>query len=250
MKNLLILLLLGSGYLLQAQDEKEIDASKPTNLYTRFNNNLEITTVKGKTTTMGYRANFSYASPTEEHQLTVELPLLYNKGSEKFGIGDMRFRYFWVPYKNYEKKPGAFGLTVDVFTPTGKYENGLGNARWTIAPGVMAGFVFGKWGAFPIISYQYSSKQSTDLISEEQKKALNGVTFQIYNSYVINAKNFIDFTPSFIVNNFEDQGKDDFQIEGNYFYTLKPNKVQIGGFFRRVFNSDITSIRVSLRVFL
>jgi hypothetical protein len=88
------------------------------------------------------------------------------------------------------------------------------------------------------------------LISEEQKKALNGVTFQIYNSYVINAKNFIDFTPSFIVNNFEDQGKDDFQIEGNYFYTLKPNKVQIGGFFRRVFNSDITSIRVSLRVFL
>lgn len=247
--SILVVVLLGITTKLYSQ-EKEVDASKPTNLYTRLNNNVEITTQEGKTSTWGYRANFSYASPSEEHQLTVEFPLLYNTNSKEFGLGDMRFRYFWVPYKDYAKKPGAFGLTVDLFAPTGSFEKGLGSGRWTIAPGLMLGFVFGKWGAFPIVSYQYNSKQNSDLIPEDQKESLNGFSFQVYNSYVINAKNFIDFTPAYIVNNFEDAGRDVFQIEANYFYMVKPSKLQVGGFIRRIFKSDITSIRASVRLFL
>lgn len=230
--------------------EKEIDPSKPTNLYSRLNNNFEYTNRKSGNDTWGYRANLNYASRSEAHSVSVELPLLYATKTEKFGLGDIRFRYFWVPYKNYAKMPGAYGMTVDVFAPTGKAEDGLGSDRWTIAPGLTTGFVFGKFATFPILSYQYSSKQTSDLIPESQKKELHGATVQAICVYNLSASSYFDFTPAFIANNFEEAGADDFQVEANYFYMAKKNKLQIGGFIRRTFKSDVTTLRGSVRVFL
>lgn len=87
-----------------------IDPSKPTNQYTHLSNNLEYNFLKSGKRTYGYRANFIWASGRQHHSLYMELPLLYATSSRKFGLSDMRFRYYWVPYKNYAKKPGAFGF--------------------------------------------------------------------------------------------------------------------------------------------
>jgi hypothetical protein len=162
----------------------------------------------------------------------------------------MRLRYFFVPYKDYTKMPGSYGLTIDIFAPTGSAEDGLGSDRWTIAPGFVTGFVFGKFATFPIISYQFSSKQQSNLIPESQKKELHGMSIQAICVYNFNPKNYMDFTPAFVVNNFEEAGRDDFQIESNYFYMVKKNKIQVGGFVRYRFNSESGSIRASLRVFI
>src|ERR1700704_6284655 len=97
-----------------------IDPSKPTNQYTRLSNNLEYNFLKSGKRTYGYRANFIWASGRQHHSIYMELPLLYATSSKKFGMSDMRFRYYWVPYKNYAKKPGALGFAIDSYVPTGK----------------------------------------------------------------------------------------------------------------------------------
>jgi hypothetical protein len=76
------------------------------------------------------------------------------KADNQFGIGDVRFRLFYLPYKKL--KPGimAFGASVDVFAPSGMAEYYLGNASWVVAPGLIWGFVLAKWfQIFPIVSY-------------------------------------------------------------------------------------------------
>jgi hypothetical protein len=90
-----------------AQDTAQvhIDPSKPTNFYSRLSNNLEYTFRKEGNNTYGYRANFVWASKNQAHAIHVELPLLYAVTTNKFGLSDMRFRYFWVLYKNYAKSP-------------------------------------------------------------------------------------------------------------------------------------------------
>src|SRR5689334_6934808 len=94
-----------------------IDPSKPTNQYTRLSNNIEYTFSKAGRKIFGYRANFIWASRRQHHSLYSELPLLYSTSSKRFGLSDMRFRYYWVPYKDYDRKPGAFGFAVDSYVP-------------------------------------------------------------------------------------------------------------------------------------
>jgi hypothetical protein len=130
--NKLILLLIASlsisTSLTFGQDaETEIDASKPTNFYTMLDNTLENTNSPGQNV-MGYRGKLMYA-PSEAHLILGELPLLYNDRTEKFGVGDIRARYFYLPYKNYDKLFGAFGPSIDIFAPTGNFENGIGSIR-------------------------------------------------------------------------------------------------------------------------
>ncbi len=233
-----------------AQDTAvHIDPSKPTNLYTRLSNNLEYSFLKAGNKTYGYRANFVWASKHQEHAMHIELPLLYATSSKKFGLSDVRFRYFWIPYKNYAKKPGAFGFTIDSYLPTGKLENGLGRGRWIIASGITAAFVFHKFSMFPILSYLYSGKINSDKISPENKKALNGFIIQSICVYNFNKKSYLDCTPAFIKNSYTNAGNDDFQVEGNYLYMVKKNKLQIGCFIRRIFRGNTTTIRTSVRLY-
>ena len=139
------------------EPQEELDISKPTNFYTFLDNNFEITNTPDFNL-IGYRANFTF-SISEKNLLLAELPLLYNSATEKFGIGDLRLRYFWLPYKNYENIFGAFGPSVDIFAPTGNVENGLGSDRWIISPGFTAGLMVAEWiQFFPVLSYQYLSE--------------------------------------------------------------------------------------------
>lgn len=133
---------------------------------------------------LGYRGKITFA-PSEAHLVLGELPLLYNDRTNKVGVGDIRARYFWLPYKNYDKLLGAFGPSIDIFVPVGNFENGLGSSRWIISPGITVGLMAADWiQFFPILSYQYSGKQMTDEIPETSKSVSHGFTFQVITPIV------------------------------------------------------------------
>lgn len=158
----IVFLLIFSTATVYSQDTSgEIDASKPTNFYSMLDNTLENTSSPGQNI-FGYRGKIMFA-PSEAHLILGEVPLLYNDRTSIFGIGDIRARYFFLPYKNYDNFLGAFGPSIDFFAPTGSFENGIGSGRWIISPGITIGLMVADWiQFFPIISYQYASKPVYD----------------------------------------------------------------------------------------
>src|SRR5215467_13357847 len=108
-----------SGATAQDSVTARFDPSKPTNTYDRLSNNLEYNFLRNGSRTFGYRANLVLASRDQRNSVHIEIPLLYSTFSQKFGLSDIRLRYYWIPYKDYSKKPGAFGLLVDSYMPTG-----------------------------------------------------------------------------------------------------------------------------------
>src|SRR6476659_4927776 len=84
---------------LSAQDSitAHFDPSKPTNLYDRLSNNLEYNFLKNGSRTYGYRANLVLASRDQRNSVHIEMPLLYSSYSQKFGLSDIRLRYYWIP---------------------------------------------------------------------------------------------------------------------------------------------------------
>lgn len=183
---------------------EEIDASKPTNFYTQLNNNLEYNSRDSGGNLIGYRGELLF--PLNDRNLFLfEVPLLYNDGSEAFGVGDIRGRYFWLPYKNYEKFVGAFGPSVDIFAPTGNFEDGLGSSSWLVQPGVMTAFMFADWiQAFVVASYAYTSKPTTDLIPDSLKMDQHGLSLQSITPVVFSEKFFMQVTPIWSLGDVED----------------------------------------------
>jgi len=235
--------------LLAAQDKK-IDSSKPTNFYPLLDNSFEYNSRESGGNLVGYRAQFIYP-PSEAHLFLAELPLLYNDKSEKFGFGDLRLRYFFLPYKNYDNFIGAFGPSVDIFAPTGSYEDGLGSSSWSISPGVTAGLMFADWiQAFPIVSYVYASRPTTDLIPESGKKARHGLSVQAIVAVVFTEKFFMQITPVYSIGDFDDAGNTSRYIQellGSY--TLSP-KLQAALFYRGVLADKDHTVRLGLTMFL
>ena len=175
----------------QAQEEQQIDASKPTNFYPLLGNNIEYNSRETGGDRWGYRAELIYP-PSDRWLFLAELPLLYNTDTEEFGLGDSRLRGFWLPYKDYDKFFGAFGPSVDVTMPTGSFEDGLGSSAWSVALGATGALMLADWiQTFPIVSYLYSGKPTTDLIPEDQKKERHGITIQAVTPIVFSEKFFM-----------------------------------------------------------
>ena len=233
-----------------AQDSltARFDPSKPTNLYDRLSNNLEYNFLKNGSRTYGYRANLVLASRDQRNSVHIEIPLLYSTFSQKFGLSDIRLRYYWIPYKHYSRKPGAFGLLLDSYMPTGSLKNGLGRGRWIFAPGLSTAFVFGRFSTFPIISYLYSGEIRGSKTSSMGAGTLNGYMIQSICVYKFR-KSYLDCTPIFMKNSYSNNGKDDFVLEGNYLHMVKPNKMQVGCFARRYFHGKSTTLRAALRIY-
>ncbi len=232
----------------QDSSHNHIDPSKPTNVYNRLSNNIEYNFLRNGRRTYGYRANLVLASRLQHHSAHIEIPLLYSSSSKKFGLSDIRLRYYWIPYRDYSKKPGAFGFLIETYLPTGNFNDGLGRGRWIVAPGLSTAFVFGRFSTFPIISYLYSGEIMSSKITPEGGKALNG--YMIQSICVYKFKNsYVDCTPIFMKNSYSNGGKDDFVIESNYLYMVKPNKMQIGSFIRRYFHGNSTTIRLAMRIY-
>lgn len=228
--------------------EVEIDASKPTNFYSFIDNTLEYQSSNTQNI-YGYRGNLTLA-PSSEHLVLAEIPLMYNDRTSKFGLGDIRIRYFWLPYKDYSRFIGAFGPSVDIFAPTGNYADGLGSSSWVVSPGVTVGLMAADWiQFFPILSYQYVSKQTTDQIPESQKKSRQGLTFQIITPIVFSDKFFMQVTPIFSINDFDDSRQDRFAAELFASYAVHTT-IQVTGFFRGNFEDEVYTYRLGLTMFL
>jgi len=245
----MVLIALSGPFILSAQDTSHhIDPSRPINFYNRLSNSAEYNYLNSNRRTYGYRANLVWASHNQHHSAQLEIPLLYATSSKTFGLSDLRFRYYWVPYKNLARKPGAFGFAFDSYLPTGSYENGLGRGRWIATAGLSTAFAFGNFSTYPIVSYLYSSEVMSSKKSQGSEE-LNGYQVQLICVYKFNKKSYFDCTPTFMKNSYSNAGNNDLVLEGNYLYMIKPNKMQIGGFFRRYFYGNATTVRASTRIY-
>jgi len=247
-----IMLVLGS--VTARAQEKKIDASKPTNLYTQWNNAIEMAKNANGNYLYGYRASFQLASADQRHLAFVELPLLYNDRTSKFGLSDIRVRYFGITHKDYSKKfGGVWAGSVDLFAPTGSFEDGLGSSRWIIAPGIVTGLIFSKkFQSFPIVSYQFMSKPTTGAIPDSLKKTRHGMTFQAIT--VLNFDSwFAWITPIYVIPDLGDSSqKNRFIVE--LAPSLRPMgekfKFRPSAFLRYDFQNKSYQARVQIIVYL
>ncbi|WP_157491509.1 hypothetical protein [Flammeovirga sp. SJP92] len=241
--------ILGVSNTYAQSDEKVIDPSKPTNVYTRINNNFEHTNLKDGTQLTGYRFNLSYA--VSDFQTTLEIPLLYNHTTQKVGMGDLRLRTFYVPYTDYSKTLGGLGVSMDIFAPMGNRIEGISSGNWSISPGIIAGImVSDSYSIWPILSYRYQFADPNLVEGRAQNIEKHGMTFQLMNSINISEKIYLLVTPMLIQNDFATMQSFDYGGEVEFNYMLVKNKLQVGCFSRQLANSEYSSYRLMLRFFL
>jgi len=244
----LLLLISIDSLFAQSSQDSTLDVSKPTNFYTFLDNNFEYTSTEGANV-FGYRANLTF-SISPKHLVLAEAPLLYNDYTKKIGIGDLRLRYFWLPYKDYSKLFGAFGPSVDIFAPTGNVENGLGTGRWVIAPGVTAAFMLADWiQLFPVLSYQYVSKSMDSSIPDEFNKVTHGMTFQVMTPIVISERVFTMLTPIVSYADFSNDKSFAYMQEVLFSYGLKET-IWLNLFYRGAFKDDVHTVRAGFTMYL
>lgn len=249
---ILCLLTLFTGALC-AQETKEvkedIDPSNPTNLYTQINGVLEYQDTKGADL-FGLRTNVQYAF-NPDNLLLAEFPLLHNNVTNKTGISDIRVRYFHVAKKGITKNFIAIVPFLDVTLPTGSYENGLGTSSWSLAGGVVFGYVVSpKLSLFPGISYVHLTKPSTDLIPDNVKFASNGVGLQFNASYKFTKNTFLFFnpTPSFI--NTNGNWKTFWTGDLNFNHIFIPNKFKMNVGWTPNFTLETNTFRLGATIFI
>ncbi|KXX68073.1 hypothetical protein [Flammeovirga sp. SJP92] len=207
--------------------EEPIDASKPTNFYSQVDVQFESAPAQNQ---YGLRNSFIIA-PSEKHLILGELPILTNTQTNETGIGDVRLRYFYLPYKNYDKLVGAFGPSVDIYSPTGNVDKGLGSGRWVVAPGLTLGVMaFERIQFFPIISYQYMSEKAGQLNENGENNAMHGMTFQVITPIIINQKMYMQVTPIVQLPDFR-YSTTNLACEVLVAYSLK-EKLQLSGFYK------------------
>jgi hypothetical protein len=221
-----------------AQESKqEIDPSKPTNLYTQFNVLAEINS-GDKINTYGTRLNFQYAF-NPDNLLLVEVPLLYNDFTKKFGLSDTRVRYFRAVKRNITKRLIAIAPYADVSIPTGSAKNGLGSDRWSLAAGVVAGYIVSpKISMFPGVGLVH-------LTAPSGGDSQTGLTLQTNMSISFSKKSFLFVNP---IVSFLD--KTNWQAEFNYNYIITPNKLKVNAGWYPSFTADVDTFRVGATFFL
>ena len=228
---------------------KDIDPSKPTNLYTQVNTLLEYQS--GKTQNLfGIRTNIQYAL-NPDNLFLVEIPLLNNDRTSKFGLGDVRVRYFNAVKRNISKSFIAIVPFADISLPTGSFKNGLGTSSWSLAGGVVFGFIVSKkLSLFPGINYVHITKPGTDLIPEANKFSSNGIGFQFNASYVINKQTFLFINPLPTFLNTNGNWKSIWAAEFNLNRIIVPNKFKMNVSWNPNFTANVNTFRLGGTFFL
>ncbi len=255
MKQLLatIVLVFTTGYAFSQQDSlpaaTDIDPSKPTNLYTQVNLALENQSGNG-TDVYGIRTNIQYA-PNADNLFVVEVPVLYNSNTSSFGISDPRVRYFKAVKRNISPRFIAIAPFADVSIPLGSYKNGLGSSSWSVAGGVVFGYVVSKKLAlFPGISYVHITEQGTDLIPKANKFSSNGVGLQLNGSYSFNKSTFLFVNPTPTFLNVKGNWKTYWSGEMNLNKIIVPNKLKVNAYWSPNFTTEVHTVRVGGTFFL
>ena len=215
------------------ENEIEVDASKPTNLYTQVNTVLEYQSHSSGNDVYGTRINVQKAF-NPDNLLLVEIPMLYNSGTEKFGLSDMRVRYFYAAKRNISKTFIALVPFADITIPTGKFSNGLGSSRWSFTGGLVMGMVLTKKIAvFPGLGYVHITEPSA-----YDGKANNGVNIQTNVSVKFSDSFFVFINPILTV--FDEAN---WSGEFNFNYMAKPNKLKLNMGYYPLFTQDIHTLR-------
>jgi len=229
--------------------KKDIDPSKPTNLYTQVNLNLEYQNGK-KQNLFGARVNVQYAL-NPDNLFLVEIPLLYNDATSRFGVGDMRIRYFNAIKRNITKSFIAIAPFADISVPTGSYKNGLGTSSWSLGAGVVFGFILSKkLSLFPGINYVHQTKPNSELIPEESKFTSNGVGFQFNASYVINKQTFLFINPIPVFINTNGSWNSSWTAECSFNRIIVPNKFKMNVGWYPNFTANTNTFRLGGTFFL
>ena len=224
----------------QDTDASTVDASKPTNLYTQVNAAFEYQSHKNGPDLYGTRVNVQYAFDPD-NLLLVEVPLLYNEGTEKFGISDTRVRYFHAAKRNISKRLIAIAPYADITIPTGSFSNGLGGDVWSIAAGVVAGYVVSpKIAMFPGVGYVHVTKPN-----DYPGKSQNGINFQTNMSISFSPRSFLFVNPIVTV-----LDRTLWTAEFNYNYMITPNKLKVNAGYYPNFSNDINTFRLGATLFL
>lgn len=246
--NLLVILFL-FPLIIFSQDDTEIDPSKPTNLYTQVNANLEYTTTH-KYDLYGIRANIQYAL-NPDNLFLFEIPFLYNDSTKKFGMFDIRLRYFAVIKRNITKSFIALAPFIDITAPTGSFEPGLGQSVWSLAAGLVFGFAATKdMALFPGVSVIHITKPITDLIPEELKTTSTGIGFQFNLSYKFTKSIYVFINPTPLLLNTEGDWKVNWLGEFSLNNIFIPNKFKMNIFWLPNFTTDSHSLRLGGTLYL
>lgn len=228
---------------------KTIDPSKPTNLYTQVNAQLEYQSGKAQDL-YGVRMNFQYAL-NADNLFLIELPFLYNNRTSSFGIGDARIRYFNAVKRNITPTFIAIAPFADISVPLGSFSKGLGTSSWSLAGGVVFGFVASKKLAlFPGISYVHITKPDQPSYSSSQAFSTNGVGLQFNASYSFNKSTFlfINPTPAFLSTggNWNTVWSGELSLNK----IIKPNRLKANVFWGPNFTTNVHTFRIGATFFL
>jgi hypothetical protein len=231
------------------KQKKEIDPSKPTNLYTQINANLEYRSGVNQNL-YGLKTNVQYAF-NPNNLLMLELPLLYNDQYEHFGFSDVRVRYFNAISRNLTKTLIAIAPFADITLPSGKYENGLGSSSWTLSVGCVVGLrVSNKMSFFPGISFIHITKPGTTLIPDAYKFVSNGFGLQFNASYRFTKRTFlfVNPTPSFLYSSGE--WKTIWTVDISINKIIIPNKFKVNLGFSPNFTNDLYTFKFGGTLYL
>ena len=128
-------------------------------------------------------------------------------------------------------------------------DDGLGNGRWLISPGVTVGLMAAeRIQFFPIASYQYAST----VVGENSfagDEATHGLTFQVITPLVFSEKFFMQVTPILQLNNINDERTSRYVQELFGAYAIKPD-LQITGYYNGNFEDEIHQVSFGLSVYL
>lgn len=226
---------------------KEVDASKPTNLYTQVNAQAEVTAAPSGDQ-LGMRFNVQYAF-NPNNLLLAEVPLLYNTGTEKFGLADCRVRYFNKFYVNTDSRLNALVAGVDVTLPSGSFADGLGGGSASIAPTVIAGIMITKQVfAFPGLSYVHVT--APDQGEGVTTHASNGFGVQTNMSISFSKRAFLFVNPIYTWLRSNDVAGDIWSGEFNMNYVVRPSRLKVNAGWFPNFTNEVNTFRVGATVFL
>ena len=119
--------------------------------------------------------------------LKIDTPAL----SEGFMVGDMIFRYGWVPYVS---PSGNFGLDLvtNLTLPTGDFEKGLGGGRYALEPRLFLPYkVNQSFTIVPAIYYMFTLENEKKLAQED----VSLLTLRLINFYYPSTKSYVLVEP-------------------------------------------------------
>lgn len=229
--------------------EKDIDPSKPTNLYTQVSLAFDYKT-SDLQDLYGARASVSYAI-NADNLLVAEVPFLRNSLTKKTGLSDIRVRYFTAVKRNITQNLIAIAPFVDVTMPTGKFEDGLGTSSWVLSAGGVVGLMFSEqFGLFPGLGIMYVTKPGTDLIPDDEKYSSTGLSFQFNASYSFDKDTYIFLNPTPSIMNTNGTWKTYWAGEVSFNRVIIPNKLQVGLYWGPNFTDKTNSFRLGISSFL